>query len=340
MGKAVIGLIANPASGRDIRRLVAHASVIDNVEKANIVKRIIITLEALGVSKIIVMPETFGITERAISMLPKKPSIDIEFINMRVRGDWLDTYYAANYMKGKVNAIISIGGDGTNRVIAKTDIEVPVMPISTGTNNVFPYMIEATIAAAATAVIALGVVPLEEATFKSKRVEIWRNGELSDIALVDAATTVHQFIGSRAVWKPEFIREVVSCLCAPYNIGLSSLPGVYRTITHEIDEGMYIRISPTGKEKVSVPIAPGLFRSFNIGEHRLLKIGEHVEIKTKPSIIALDGERTLEIHKGDDVTAVITRKGLRVIDYKKALILASKRGFFEYIALKKALQNS
>lgn len=330
----VIGLIANPASGRDIRRLVAHASVIDNIEKANIVKRIIAVLEALGISKMIVMPETFGITERAISMLPKKPSIDIEFIDMRVRGDWLDTYYAANYMKGKVNAIISIGGDGTNRVIAKTGIDIPIMPISTGTNNVFPYMIEATIAALATAVVALGVVSVEEATFKSKRIEIWRNGELADIALVDAAPTVHQFIGSRAVWKPEFVREIISCLCAPYNIGLSSIPGIYKTITHEMDEGIYVKISPNGEENICAPIAPGFFRKFRISEYRLLKIGEHIEIETKPSIIALDGERELEIHREDHVTAVITRKGLRVIDYKKALIIASKKNFFRNIDVK------
>jgi len=334
MAKSVIGLIANPASGRDIRRLVAHASVIDNIEKANIVKRIIATLESLGIDKMIVMPETFGITERAISMLPRKPSLDIEFIEMRVRGDWLDTYNAANYMKGKVNAIISIGGDGTNRVIAKTGIEAPIMPISTGTNNVFPYMIEATIAAAAAAVVALGVVPIDEATFKSKRVEIWRNGELADIALVDAAPTLHQFVGSRAVWKPEFVREVVSCLCAPYNIGLSSIPGVYRTITHEMDEGMYVRISPNKGKTVCAPIAPGFFRSFNIDECRVLKLREHVEIVTKPSTIALDGERELGIGKEDEVTAVITRNGLNVIDYRKALKLASRRGFFEDISLK------
>ncbi|WP_222927512.1 hypothetical protein [Biomaibacter acetigenes] len=33
-----IGIIANPASGKDIRRLVAHATIIDNNEKVNIVK--------------------------------------------------------------------------------------------------------------------------------------------------------------------------------------------------------------------------------------------------------------------------------------------------------------
>ena len=31
-----IGIIANPASGKDIRCLVAHGSVFDNVEKSNI----------------------------------------------------------------------------------------------------------------------------------------------------------------------------------------------------------------------------------------------------------------------------------------------------------------
>jgi predicted polyphosphate/ATP-dependent NAD kinase len=33
-----VGIIANPASGRDIRRLVAHGSVFDNNEKVNIVR--------------------------------------------------------------------------------------------------------------------------------------------------------------------------------------------------------------------------------------------------------------------------------------------------------------
>ncbi|MDI9377286.1 MAG: ATP-NAD kinase, partial [Synergistota bacterium] len=32
----LVGIIANPASGKDIRRLVAHGSVFDNIEKVNI----------------------------------------------------------------------------------------------------------------------------------------------------------------------------------------------------------------------------------------------------------------------------------------------------------------
>lgn len=37
-----IGIIANPASGKDIRRLVSYATTIDNQEKVNIVKRIVL----------------------------------------------------------------------------------------------------------------------------------------------------------------------------------------------------------------------------------------------------------------------------------------------------------
>ena len=46
-----IGIIANPASGKDIRRLVAYGSVFDNFEKTNIVKRILKALDALQVDE-------------------------------------------------------------------------------------------------------------------------------------------------------------------------------------------------------------------------------------------------------------------------------------------------
>ena len=35
----VVCIIANPESGRDIRRLVLHASVFDNMEKVNTVDK-------------------------------------------------------------------------------------------------------------------------------------------------------------------------------------------------------------------------------------------------------------------------------------------------------------
>jgi predicted polyphosphate/ATP-dependent NAD kinase len=57
---ASIGIIANPASGKDIRRLVSHATVIDNNEKINIVERIVLGAQALGVEKVFVMPDSYN----------------------------------------------------------------------------------------------------------------------------------------------------------------------------------------------------------------------------------------------------------------------------------------
>ncbi len=323
--KAAVGIIANPESGRDIRRLVAHASVFDNMEKVSIVERLLLVLQDLGVEKIIAMPETFGIVPGAVNAIGKHLDMDIEMLPMRIFGDWRDTYNATNAMKGKVTVIVVIGGDGTNRIVAKACGDIPIMPISTGTNNVFPYMIEATIAGEATAAVATGVVKVREGTYKTKRIELFEDGALRDIALIDAAATVHSFVGSRAVWKPEYLRELVVSRCSPSNIGLSSIAGILEEIGEEDNTGLYIELG--NGRAVKAPIAPGIFRKVNIKEFKTIPLGEEVEIKTSPTLFALDGEREIEMQ--GHITARITRNGPRVIDYRKTLKLAAERGFFE-----------
>ena len=56
-----VGIIANPASGKDIRRLVAHGSVFDNNEKVNIVRRGLLVLDTMRVERVLIMPYRFGI---------------------------------------------------------------------------------------------------------------------------------------------------------------------------------------------------------------------------------------------------------------------------------------
>ncbi len=45
---SLVGIIANPASGKDIRRLVAFGSVFGNQEKVRIVRRVLLGLAAVG----------------------------------------------------------------------------------------------------------------------------------------------------------------------------------------------------------------------------------------------------------------------------------------------------
>ena len=323
--KAVIGIIANPESGRDIRRLVAHASVFDNMEKVSIVERLLLVLQDLGVEHIMAMPETFGIVPGAVNAIGEHMSMEVEMLPMRIFGDWRDTYNATRAMRDRVSVIVVIGGDGTNRIVAKACGDTPIMPISTGTNNVFPYMIEATIAGEAVAAIAMGVVKVREGTYRTKRVELFEDGVLKDIALIDAAATLHSFVGSKAVWKPEYLRELIVSRCSPSNIGLSAIAGVLREITEDDDIGLYLEL---GEGRViKAPIAPGVFKKVGIKSFRELELGEEVEVKTSPSLFALDGEREAEMR--GEIKAKVTRNGPRVIDYRKTLKIAAERGFFE-----------
>ncbi|HHI00150.1 MAG TPA: ATP-NAD kinase [Thermococcus litoralis] len=326
MKKVTVGIIANPESGKDIRRLIAHASVFDNMEKVSIVRRLLLIMQELGVEKVLAMPETFGIVPAALRAIGDHLSLEVEMLPMKIFGDWRDTIKAAELMKDKVNVIVVIGGDGTNRLVAKSSEDIPLMPLSTGTNNVFPYMIEATIAGAAVAAIATGIVKPKEGTFRTKRIELYEDGELKDIALIDAVTTLHSFKGSKAVWKPEYLREIVASVASPYNIGLSSIPGILKEVTEKDDMGVYVELG--GEKAIRAPIAPGVFKNIKVKEAKVLELEEEVELKTSPSLLALDGERETEM-KGK-ITAKVTRNGPRVIDYKKTLRLAAERSFFDY----------
>jgi predicted polyphosphate/ATP-dependent NAD kinase len=53
--EACVGIVANPASGRDIRRLVAGASVFGNADKAGMVFRLLAGLGAAGVQRALML---------------------------------------------------------------------------------------------------------------------------------------------------------------------------------------------------------------------------------------------------------------------------------------------
>ena len=61
MSGPVVGIIANPVSARDIRRIISHAGSLQITDRANIVLRILAGLAATGVGRAVMMPENAGI---------------------------------------------------------------------------------------------------------------------------------------------------------------------------------------------------------------------------------------------------------------------------------------
>ncbi|HLZ80550.1 MAG TPA: hypothetical protein VKP04_02890 [Ktedonobacteraceae bacterium] len=64
-----VGIIANPSSGKDIRRIVAQGWVVSNQEKIAIVRRLLRGLEVAGVDHVLFMPESLGIGYAAMDAL-------------------------------------------------------------------------------------------------------------------------------------------------------------------------------------------------------------------------------------------------------------------------------
>ena len=56
----IIGIACNPQSGKDIRRLLTAATTIDDMEKLNILERILLSAAAVGGQKVYLMPDRLG----------------------------------------------------------------------------------------------------------------------------------------------------------------------------------------------------------------------------------------------------------------------------------------
>ncbi len=326
---SAVGIIANPASGKDIRRLVAQASVFDNNEKVNIIRRTLRALDALGVRRVLIMPDTARLGLRALDGL--RLSLDVRIIEMPVYGDARDSTRAARSMADAgVACIITLGGDGTNRAAARGSGDVPLIPISTGTNNVFSVMVEGTVAGLAAGVIATGLVPADAVSYRTKRLELYVDGELVDVALVDVATSRDLFVGSRALWDPGRLREVVLAQARPGTVGLAAVGGCLTTLSPRNAHGLYLRLGAGGR-RVLAPVAPGLVVPVGIMEHRLVEAGEEVRLDPGNCTIALDGEREVEVGLHQAVTVRLTTAGPRVVDIEAALAEAARRGAFDLV---------
>jgi hypothetical protein len=326
-----VGIIANPASGKDIRRLVAHGSVFDNEEKVSIVRRVLLGLEAVGVERVWLMPESFGIGLKALD--PLKLRLEAALLPMRPTFSQQDSYRAASLMlEAGARCLVTLGGDGTNRMVTKAGGEVPLMPISTGTNNVFPTMIEASIAGLAAGLVACGQA--EGAISWAPRLDVLPaeppGAAPTDLALVDAAVYAERFIASRAIWDASKIVELFLTRAEPGNIGLSSIGSHLLGGDYPPGHGLYLRLGlgPTS-QLVLAPIAPGLLRLIPVAEHRLLAPGDEVTLQQpQPCVLALDGEREIELRPHTSLRLRLNPRGPRVIDARKAIELAARAGFF------------
>ena len=188
-------------------------------------------------------------------------------------------------------------------------------------------MIEGTIAGLAAGLVATKKVSIKKNTFTSTCLEVVIDGKPVDIALVDVVVCDDVFIASRAVWKMEKIRQIFLNQARPCNIGLSSIGGMLHSIAPEEPCSMYLELDKKG-QPVTAPIAPGVIETVVIANMQLMEFGEEVDISLKPSVVALDGEREMEIKRGCKATIRFSAHGPLVVDINRTMASAMQKKIF------------
>ena len=326
-----IGVIANPASGKDIRRLVSYATTIDNNEKVNICKRIVLAAQGLGIERVLFMPETFMIGWAVREGLESDGVLKAEvgLLDFEIEAAQEDTTRAARMFEELgVGCVVVLGGDGTSRAAAKGLDRVPLLSVSTGTNNVYPTLMEGTVAGMAAASVALMPEPYA-CCIRDKRIEVRVDGVLRDIALIDAVVSDDFFAGARAIWDAERMRLIVASRCHPATIGFSAVAGVCGQVEDTEDCGLAVELGGEGRSVIA-PIAAGVLTKVRIaGTHRL-GLGEEYRFRAGARhMIALDGERELRVDPGEEVGFTVVRNGPWRVRPRAALGEAVRLGYFQ-----------
>jgi hypothetical protein len=198
--------------------------------------------------------------------------------------------------------------------------------LSTGTNNSFPELREATLSGLAAGLVATERLNIDDVTRLEKRLLVEVNGETRGMALVDACISADMFVAAKAVWQVEQLRELYVTFASSEAIGLSSIASLVHPVGRDEDHGLGVLLGPEANQKVMAPIAPGLFAQLGIERWNELQLGSSWTPNIDRGVIALDGEREIEFRSLDNVQLSLDRLGPRVIDVSKALGAAAKHG--------------
>jgi predicted polyphosphate/ATP-dependent NAD kinase len=328
-----VGIVANPMSGRDIRRLVAQASVFPNAEKTNMALRLVAAAGATGVARVLMSTDAMGVAAGVVRARDKRrPGAarwpELVFVELdAITGTAEDTRALVRRMVAAgASVIVLLGGDGTVRAAAAASAEVALLPLSTGTNNAFPEMWEATVAGTAAGLVATGRVPVIDATYRAKALHV-AAGASHELALVDVCVSTVAHVGSRALWLPATLRELYCAFAEPHAIGLSSIAGLLRPTGRTAPDGVVVRLAALehAPQTVLAPIAPGVVAPIGVRHAGPLAAGRPHTVGLDRGTVAVDGEREIEFGPATPVTVTLAPDGPRVLDVRTVLAAAAQR---------------
>ncbi len=302
----LIGLVANPMSSKDIRRLTGLARVVDIEEKANLIARFLVGLGAGADMKVLALDDQAGLVRRAAALAGANAAA-VEFLSTEPEGSEADTRAAAAALaQHGASCIVTVGGDGTVRAAAEGWPEAPLVPLAAGTNNAFAFSEEPTIVGLAT---GIAVAERPDAFVATTAVEVETTAG-SAVAVIDAVAVSDRWVGAGAVWNPSHLVEGLVTTSRRTAVGIASISGALG----DLAPGRARLLRFGGDETVRAVFGPGLVLDVPVEGYNDLAHGETHRLDATAGLVALDGERRLPA--SDAIARVIS--GPRVLDLAAA----------------------
>ncbi len=335
-----VGLIANPESGKDVRRLAAEAQVVSTADKIAAVRKLVVGLTPARGLQLLAAVDDQDIPGRAWRSLreARRPDLSFESVSYPLTHSPDDTVSGTRALVAAgADLVVSLGGDGTHRLVAEALGQRPLIPISSGTNNTFGLALDPTLIGLALArALQPGPIPAR-ALFCPGRLRV--AGPFGTLAaLVDVAVLPWQERG-KAVWDAASLSTLFLTQGEPTALGLSSLLGQAEALPARRGEGRVVVVDPQAARRVWCPLSPGLLAQVGVAEIRRLDPAVP-ETVFGPATLAFDGEPLVSLAPGEEAT-VSLEEGPWVFDPLALLGPAQPSSGAEApAALRQALEES
>lgn len=329
-----VGIVANPLAGKDIRRLTSGASPVSDAVKIGAIRRAIVGAIEGGAERVLISGDRARLGERALAGLEVPGTVEVaEPHGWQTGRD--SQLAAAQFRDAGVGAIVALGGDGTQRDVATGWRAVPLVPLAVGTNNVFPFQAEATIAGFAAGAAASGHADATEVTSQAKIIDVTtERSQRSEVALVDVCLVRSAFVGARAIWDLGSVSEIVAAIAEPDSVGLSAIAAAVAPVGRREAGGVHVGLGcglrnargSQGSRAIRAAVMPGSYADIDIAHCEQLRFGQPVTL-SGPGVLTLDGEREIVLGGGERAHVTVNPDGPHVIDVGAAVAAAQRRRY-------------
>ncbi len=243
-----------------------------------------------------------------------KLQAEVRIIDIPLTNTAKDTVQAKGRFKSAgCHPVVSLGGDGTNRAIVGADSDIDLVLISTGTNNVFPALMEPTLGGMVAGLNALGKTADMPESLRPRTKFLYLQTPMgADIELIDAVLLRNDHVGNMLPLDGDHLGRMLLTRAEPNSVGMSPINGFIDPVYAENNWGLWLEKGGQG-QRIRAPLY--LDHSREVIVRRVQRTAfDETHTFHGPAVIALDGDRDHGRQEGDTASVTLRRDGPRILE--------------------------